>query len=146
MPAPVPDRIGPERSAGGSAYRYRLADSPKRWHTMIAPGCDLAAALHAVQWQFGAERVLEVVAVVAPSARTEHLTELAVPPTRHRWEKTSVHRYRCRRCGIIKRNWIDPQTLGWFQTYQRAGERPFRSERTPACQPTDPEKAWIPTT
>lgn len=41
-------------------YRYRLTDRPADWLVMIAPGCDLDAALRTLIARFGSERLLEV--------------------------------------------------------------------------------------
>ena len=41
-------------------YRYRLADRPDAWLTMIAPGCDPDEARRSLELRFGAERLTEV--------------------------------------------------------------------------------------
>jgi hypothetical protein len=44
-------------------YRIRVAmgaNQPTKWVTLVAPGCDLAAATETARGQFGASRVLEV--------------------------------------------------------------------------------------
>lgn len=41
-------------------YRYRVADRPLEWLTLIAPGCDLEEARATLIWRFGADRVLEI--------------------------------------------------------------------------------------
>lgn len=134
MPAPVPDQIGPPRTASGSAYRFALAEAPDRWLVMIAPGCDLEAARHALEWRWGQERVLDVRPLGARSAAKQKRTASPGPSGRHRWEKTGPHRYLCRHCKTIKRNWIDPDTQQWFQTYQPPDGRPERHKRVPACR------------
>ncbi|NEV64137.1 hypothetical protein [Thiorhodococcus minor] len=41
-------------------YRYRLAERPETWLLMIAPGCTLDEARHALSLRFGVKRLLEV--------------------------------------------------------------------------------------
>ncbi len=57
------DRATAEREARSAmrVFRFRLADRPDTWLTMLAPGCDLDAARHTLRLRFGAERVADVV-------------------------------------------------------------------------------------
>lgn len=41
-------------------YRYRVADHPHEWLTLIAPGCDLEEARRTLVGQFGAARLIAV--------------------------------------------------------------------------------------
>lgn len=41
-------------------YRFRLTDRPEVWLTMLAPGCDLDDARHALTLRFGPERLIEI--------------------------------------------------------------------------------------
>lgn len=41
-------------------YRYRVADHPHEWLTLIAPGCDLDEARRTLVGQFGAARLIAV--------------------------------------------------------------------------------------
>jgi hypothetical protein len=42
-------------------FRYRLVERPDTWLSMLAPGCDLASARHALELRFGADRLVDVV-------------------------------------------------------------------------------------
>jgi putative DNA primase/helicase len=52
---------------------------------------------------------------------------------RHKWTQIEPHVYVCERCGMEKRNVIEEDGSGWFQTFtERAGE-PVRSKTVPPC-------------
>ncbi|RKT47496.1 hypothetical protein [Thiocapsa rosea] len=49
-----------EVAAGMRVFQYRLADKPNRWLIVLAPGCDLDEARHALTLRFGPERLIDV--------------------------------------------------------------------------------------
>lgn len=62
LPRPNAERAAHQRMR---VYRVKVQMPPPataaQWVTVLAPGCDQAAAEHAARYQFGAERVLAVV-------------------------------------------------------------------------------------
>jgi putative DNA primase/helicase len=52
---------------------------------------------------------------------------------RHKWAHPEPHRYVCERCGMQKRNIIEPDGSGWYQTFEAPGEQPVRSKHVPPC-------------
>lgn len=64
-------------------------------------------------------------------------TQTSSNSTRHRWDKIETHRYVCQRCGMEKRNQVDPDTEAWEQVFQAPGEPPRKSKRVPPCPGTE---------
>lgn len=133
-------------STTGHIFSYQVTDKPGRWLRVI----DVAGTIDTLLADLDAKFLGRLIAVrndsIPDDIRTTCPPDLAAPPPvdqarastkpyRHQWEKLAVHHYRCLRCRIERRNWIDPDDLAWFSTYTRPGGSPQRAKLTPPCTP-----------
>lgn len=56
-----------QAAAAMRIYKFRLADKPDTWLTMLAPGCELDQAHRDLVLRFGADRLLEVCSANPPT-------------------------------------------------------------------------------
>lgn len=130
-------------STAGHIFGYQVSDRPGVWLRVIAPADDLQSLRTALEAKFRG-RLLAVrneadrAAVILISGDAS-CTGAAPAPVRvaarprHRWERVEVHRYRCIRCQMERRNWLDQDTFSWFTTFAAPGQPPRRCQQTPPC-------------
>lgn len=129
--------------AASHIFEFRVTDRPQDWLTVIAPGCTLERVTADLREQFR-ERLIAVRPSGQPAAPIDPRGVIETsgpgsPPgpapslNRHRWERLERHRYRCRKCGMTRINYVHPDTHEWQSAFALPGQRPAHATKVPPC-------------